>query len=98
MQVSKLQQQIPLVPNVRNPVSTQGIGKDFAAFLQESLTQVNQLQNQSDKLTQQFISGELSDVHSLMIAAEKASLGLQLTVQVRNKMIEAYQEMMRMQV
>lgn len=71
---------------------------EFGKFLQEALNQVNSQQQDVDVLKQKLVTGELTDVHTLMIAAEKASIGLQLTLQVRNKALEAYQEMMRMQV
>lgn len=77
---------------------TSNHGNDFAAFLNQALDKVNRQQMNEQNLTDKFVSGELKDVHTLEIASQKASLGLQLTVQVRNKVIEAYQEVMRMQV
>ncbi|GFZ83874.1 hypothetical protein GCM10008018_32210 [Paenibacillus marchantiophytorum] len=74
------------------------LGKRFGSFLNDAITNLNTQQQQVDQLNQSFIKGELSDVHQLTIASEKASLGLELTVQVRNKVLEAYQEMMRMQL
>jgi flagellar hook-basal body complex protein FliE len=59
---------------------------------------LNTQQATVDQLNQSFIKGELSDVHQLTIASEKATLGLELTVQVRNKIVEAYQEVMRTQL
>jgi flagellar hook-basal body complex protein FliE len=77
---------------------TKPTAKSFSNLLSEELDSVNQLQQDKAVLQEKFIAGELTDVHTLMIATEKAKLGLQLTVQVRNKVLEAYQEMMRMQV
>ncbi|UJF35339.1 flagellar hook-basal body complex protein FliE [Paenibacillus hexagrammi] len=74
------------------------LGKQFGAFLNDAISNLNNQQQQVDQLNQSFIKGELSDVHQLTIASEKASLGLELTVQVRNKVLEAYQEVMRMQL
>ncbi|MBP1156012.1 MULTISPECIES: flagellar hook-basal body complex protein FliE [unclassified Paenibacillus] len=70
----------------------------FGKFLNDSMADLNAQQITVDKLNNGFVKGEISDVHQLMIASQKASLGLELTVQVRNKVIEAYQEIMRMQV
>lgn len=70
----------------------------FGQFLQDAMSEVNNLQQQSGNVKQQLLTGNVDDVHQVMIAAEKASVALQLTVQVRNKVIEAYQEIMRMQV
>lgn len=72
--------------------------QDFSEIFEKSLKEVNKLQNNSDKLTGQLVTGEVNDVSEVMVAAQKASLSLQLTVQVRNKAVEAYQEVMRMQL
>ena len=72
--------------------------KPFADLLKDAVDQVNRLQSQADSLADQLASGKLDNVHQVMVAMEKASLALQLTIQVRNKVIEAYQEMMRTQV
>lgn len=70
----------------------------FGKMLDNALQAVDNQEKQVHTLNEQFITGQISDVHSLMIASEKAQLGLQLTVQVRNKVIEAYQEIMRTQL
>lgn len=71
---------------------------NFKAFLTESLNKVNEAQKTADDLNNKLIKGEIEDVHQVMIAGQKASIALQLTTQVRNKVVEAYQEVMRMQV
>ncbi|HEY0847065.1 MAG TPA: flagellar hook-basal body complex protein FliE [Noviherbaspirillum sp.] len=72
---------------------------DFAAALKASLDQVNEAQNRSKELTQRFVLGDdkvnLSDV---MINSQKASVAFQATVQVRNKLVSAYHDIMNMQV
>ena len=70
----------------------------FGDILKKSLEDVNAAQNHSEKMTSQLVTGEVKDVHEVMIASQKASLSLQMTVQVRNKVVEAYQEVMRMQL
>jgi len=74
------------------------VTQSFSSLLNDSLAKLNAQQVEVDKLGEQFVMGELADTHQVMIAAEKASLGLELTVQVRNKVIEAYQDIMRMQL
>lgn len=69
-------------------------GADFGT----SLEAVAQLEAKADALGTQIATGQLSDVHDFMAAAAKASLGVQLTVAIRNRAVEAYQEIMRMQV
>lgn len=70
----------------------------FGQFLKDALQEVNNLQTQSRDMKQQLLTGNVEDLHQVMIAGEKAGVALQLTVQIRNKVIEAYQEIMRMQV
>lgn len=67
----------------------------FGQMLQSAFGQVSALQDHSALLTQAFARGQVSDVHSVMIASEQATLALQLTTQIRNKAIDAYQEIMR---
>ncbi|KPC99909.1 Flagellar hook-basal body complex protein FliE [Geobacillus sp. BCO2] len=57
---------------------------------------MNEAQIQADALTEKLVRGENVQLHDVMIAAQKASITLQLTLEIRNKAIEAYQEMMRM--
>jgi flagellar hook-basal body complex protein FliE len=70
----------------------------FASVISKALNEVNDLQVNADKLTQQYITGETTDIAEVLLAAEKASLALQLTVQIRNKIVEAYQEISNMQM
>jgi flagellar hook-basal body complex protein FliE len=72
--------------------------KSFSSFLKESIEKVNEAQIESDQLTEKLARGQDVDLHQVMIASQKSSVTMQLTLEVRNKAIEAYQEMMRMQV
>jgi flagellar hook-basal body complex protein FliE len=60
--------------------------------------EVDVLQKSADKTLQGIVVGDGTDVHEVMIAAEKAAISFQLLLAVRNKILEAYQEVMRMQV
>jgi len=73
-------------------------GPSFEDSLANALRQVNELQLQAEDLSRALAAGQASDLHQVMIAAEKANLALQFTLQIRNKVIEAYQEIMRIQV
>ncbi|HOM99903.1 MAG TPA: flagellar hook-basal body complex protein FliE [Acidobacteriota bacterium] len=73
-------------------------GVDFKQLLSEAIREVDQAQKISDQQVEQMISGEIQDVHAAMIALQKADLSFQMMMQVRNKLIDAYQEVMRMQV
>jgi flagellar hook-basal body complex protein FliE len=73
----------------------------FAGLLkpfQEHLSEVNKLQHDSSKLANEAALGGDVDLHDVMIASEKASVAMQLTMAIRNKLVEGYQEVMRMQV
>jgi flagellar hook-basal body complex protein FliE len=85
--------------SLREQVSAPEKGsKSFSQVLSDAVEQVNDLQKQADVLATQAATGDLEDVHQAMIAMEKAVLALEFAVQVRNKAIEAYQELMRTQV
>lgn len=94
-----VQQIIPSSTNKVNqtttPFETQ---KSFASVLKDSIEQVNNSQLESDQMTDKLISGQNVDLSQVMIAQQKANITLQAAVEVRNKVIDAYQEMMRMQV
>jgi len=72
-------------------------GADFASQLGKGLDNLQALQNKADDLAVQAATGSLSDVHDYMIASTEASMATQLTVAVRNKAIDAFNEIMRMQ-
>jgi len=87
----------PLSPSSKVTIS-EGSSANFASQLNEALTQVNDLQVKADELAKQLALSEIQDIHQVTVAMQQAQLSLQLAVQVRNKMIEAYQEIARMQV
>ncbi len=74
------------------------VGADFSQFLAGALQQVNTIQQQGEAASAALTTGQVQDVHTVMLAVEKASLSLGLTVQVRNKVLDAYHEVMRMQI
>ena len=79
---------------------TQGTGAvDFQTVLKSSLDQVNQVQLQSQRTAERFELGDSSvSLADAMISLQKSSIALQQTVQVRNKLVSAYQEIMNMGV
>jgi flagellar hook-basal body complex protein FliE len=70
----------------------------FLDTLKEKLNEVNEQQIGADNLTQKFIKGEEDDIHKVMLATEEAKLSLELAVQIRNKLVDAYGEFNRMQI
>jgi len=71
---------------------------DAGKFFGELVSKVNELQSQSDSAIQALATGESQGLHEVMIAMEKSSIAFQFLGQVRNKAIDAYNEVMRMQV
>lgn len=78
--------------------STSATGAADGNAFTRSLGQVQQSLDQADALGQQLATGGLQDLHTFMAAATKATTEVQLTVAVRDKAVEAYQEIMRMQI
>ena len=83
------------VSEVQRPARGENTG--FADALKEAIKEVNELQNQSGEEIERLSKGELNDVHSAMLALQKADLSFQLMMQVRNKLVQAYRDIMRMQ-
>lgn len=73
-------------------------GELFSNVLKESLDKINEQQIVADKSIEAFVKGEDIDISEVMLAGAEASASLQFAVQVRNKLVEAYQEISRMQL
>lgn len=71
---------------------------NFISYLNDALQEVDNLQKEAAQSAQKLALGEEDYLHNTMIAYEKANLALQLTIEVRNKIVEAYQEIMRIQM
>lgn len=72
------------------------VGKPFAEFLDEQINKVNDTQIAADTAVAAVATGKSKNLHEMMIALEKADISLRALTKVRNKVIEAYQEVMRM--
>ncbi|MNC06022.1 Flagellar hook-basal body complex protein FliE [compost metagenome] len=75
----------------------EGSGQSFGSYLQNALEQVANQEQQAKDMSNKFVLGEVN-IDEAMISSQQALLSLQLTTQVRNKVIEAYQEIMRTQI
>ncbi len=73
-------------------------GADFGSLLANGLEQLQGLHNQADQLAVKAATGDLNSLHDYTITATEASVATQLTTAVRNKALEAFQEIMRMSV
>lgn len=72
-------------------------GRTFADLLEDAIHEANRLQKDSDDQIGKLLAGEETDLHTVLIAMQKAQISFQLLMQVRNKIVEAYQEISRMQ-
>lgn len=70
----------------------------FGAALQDALAQVNDAQGQSSAITASYERGETTDIAAVMLARQQASIGFEATLQVRNKLLTAYKDIMSMPV
>ena len=75
----------------------QGAETEFSAILKSKVNEINQLQLDADQAITKVEMGNSGSIHDAVIALEKADLSFRKMIQVRNKILEAYQEVMRMQ-
>jgi flagellar hook-basal body complex protein FliE len=88
---------VPITPPVAPTAATgatQATGSTFA----EGLQSVSSLTSTADALSGQVATGQIGEIHAFTAAAAKAQIGVELTVALRNKAVESYQEIMRMQL
>jgi flagellar hook-basal body complex protein FliE len=85
---------LPTRPSAPSNTEVEG---GFGNTLKDAISQVNELSNKSDQSITQLVQGERQDVHNVMIAVEKADIAFQLMMQVRNKIVNAYQEVSKLQ-
>lgn len=84
----------PTKSSGRGPVADAG----FSDVLKESLQSVNATMQQANDLSQGLVSGQHANIHETMIAMEKASVSFRMLTRVQQKALQAYQDIMRMQV
>lgn len=83
---------------IGGPVTKQSPETSFSSYLRDALNQVGCLESQARTAAKDLAVGNGSQIHQVMIAYEKASLALSLTIEIRNRIVEAYQEIMRIQM
>lgn len=92
---------IPKVPlTIDELKQNQGIGTDngFGNYLSNAINKVNDLQLQSQQIANDFAAGKTDNIIEVFNASAKAGLAIDLTMEIRNKVLDAYQEIMRMQI
>jgi flagellar hook-basal body complex protein FliE len=96
---------LPITP-IRFPAPISGLptsgpaqsGTGFSSVLADAIGRVEQFQQNADSSIGKFLSGEDEEVHKVALATEQASVAFDLFLQARNKVVSAYQEVMRMQM
>ncbi len=81
-----------------SPKAATGVGSGFGDILKESVKSVNSEMQNAASLSEGLMAGEHSNIHETMIAMEKASLSFHMLTKVQNKVIDAYKEIMRLQL
>jgi flagellar hook-basal body complex protein FliE len=82
-------------PHQGGPSSGQG---SFLGSLKDAIAQANEVQQEAGQAVEKFMTGESQNVHQTMVALQKADVSFQLMMQIRNKIVGAYEEIQRMQV
>jgi flagellar hook-basal body complex protein FliE len=80
------------------PTSESSSATGFGKMLSESIEKVNQYQADSDRAVKELVAGRNKNIHETMLTMERADTSLKLMMQVRNKVLEAYREIMKMQI
>ncbi|HOP91763.1 MAG TPA: flagellar hook-basal body complex protein FliE [Acetivibrio thermocellus] len=85
---------------VGNTISSknENVVQSFSDYLKNAIKQVDELEKQSKAVAEDFAAGKTDNIHEVMIAAQKADIAIQFTLQIRNKILDAYNEIMRMQI
>lgn len=96
MAVSGISNNIGLNNNISS--SSKSAGTSFGDYLKSALDSLNESQIKADEDTKKLITGETTDIHQVLISAQEARIQMELAVEVRNKLVDSYQEIMRMQV
>jgi flagellar hook-basal body complex protein FliE len=82
---------------MQSTTGTQAAGKSFGQQLESAVSDIELQQQDAQYKVSSMLAGDGGDVHDAMIAVQKADLSFQLMLQVRNKVVQAYQEIERMQ-
>lgn len=94
MQINPIQM---MSPEITTPSLNKTNPSQFGSYLNEAMNALNETQQATSQARQDLAVGK-ADLHQVMIQSEESSIAMQLAIEVRNKAVEAYQEMMRMQV
>ena len=89
----------PIGPiEIAGPAPSSAGGSEFHSVLESAIGTVENARNNANQSVQNFLSGDGDDLHSTVLAVQRADLEFDMLMQVRNKVVSAYQEIMRMQM
>jgi flagellar hook-basal body complex protein FliE len=86
-----------VAPNVQPPSATSSSG-EFRGVLEGAIQKVEQTRAQASQAVESFLSGDSQELHTAILATQRADIAFELGLQIRNKVISAYQEVMRLQM
>ncbi len=93
---------LPAMPFVDNaaasPVTAGARANGFMDSLQQAISKANDLQLEADQATEALMTGQTQNIHQTMVALQEADVSFQLMMQIRNKLVSAYEEIQRMQI
>jgi flagellar hook-basal body complex protein FliE len=102
MRIEGMPSPISSTQNIQRPVepieNTQSTGSTFGEHIQNAVDNINNLQSKASEMVEQVVTGQTDEIHKAMIAMEQASLSFNFGLQVRNKALDAYQEIMKTQL
>jgi flagellar hook-basal body complex protein FliE len=88
---------LPSAPPVFKPEGSTGT-ENFKDTLSKFVSSVNDLQTKAADAETSFLKGDITDVHQVMIAVEEASVAFELLMEIRNKLLDSYQQVVRMSI
>jgi flagellar hook-basal body complex protein FliE len=86
------------IPDSLAPAGGAGSSNAFSSILKDTMSSLQSTQGEADSAVQKFLTGENDDIHTTVLATQRAEMAFELGLQVRNKVVSAYQEVMKMQL
>src|SRR5579872_7113780 len=86
------------IPQIIQPAGSAGQPGEFQNILSNTINTIQSWNNDASSAVQNFLSGQNEELHTTVLATQKAQLAFELGLQVRNKVVDAYQEVMKMQI
>lgn len=98
MRINEFTPDVKIFKSIEGKLENKQKPLDFQNLIKEKLNLLNKKQIISEQITENFIKGNEKNVHNVMIAASEAKMSLDMAIEVRNKVVEAYQELNRIQI